>query len=100
MPFKLVTMMELAQVIENINLKKAHKTDNLYPRLLKKNLKTAIVMLKYLLNACFRSRTNQKCLKIVRIFMLKKPEKPAEQIITYHSISLLPVSLSCFKHCC
>ena len=92
-PIKLikpVTPMEVAIEIDNLNPKKAPGIDELSPGLLKELPRKAVIMLTYLFNACFRLKYIPRCFKIAQIIMIKKPDKPAEQVTSYRPISLLP----------
>lgn len=95
--FSPVTPMEVAQEIDNnFNKKKAPGIDELSPGLFKELSRKAVIMLTYLYNACFRLQHIPSCFKIAQIIMIKKPDKPAEQVTSYRPISLLPAMSKLF----
>lgn len=93
-----VSAMEVAQAIDkNLNPKKAPGIDEISPGLFKELPRKAVIMLTYLFNACFRLKYVPECFKKAQIIMLKKPDKPAEQITSYRPISLLPTISKLFE---
>lgn len=95
---KRVTLMEVAiEIDKNLNPKKAPGIDELSPSLFKELPRKAIIMLTYLFNACFRLKYVPNCFKIAQIIMIKKPDKPAEEVTSYRPISLLPTISKLFE---
>lgn len=95
---KLVSPMEVAQEIDNnLNPKKAPGIDEISPSLFKELPRKAIIMLTYLFNACLRLKCIPECFKMAQIIMIKKPDKPAEQVASYRPISLLPMISKLFE---
>lgn len=91
MIIKPVTPMEVAvEIDKNLNPKKSPGIDEISPGLFKELPRKAVIMITYLFNACFRLKHVPECFKTAQIIMLKKPDKPAEQITSYRPISLLP----------
>jgi len=93
-----VTPLEVAHEIDkNLNPKKAPGIDEISPSLFKELSKKAVIMLTYLYNACFRLEYVPECFKTAQIIMIKKPDKPAEQMTSYRPISLLPTISKVFE---
>lgn len=95
---KWVTPMEIAREIDtNINPKKAPGIDEISPGILKELSRKAVIMLTYLFNGCFRLKYVPESFKTAQIIMLKKPDKPAEEVTSYRPISLLPATSKLFE---
>ncbi len=54
-------------------------------------------MLTYLVNACFRLKYVSLIFKMAEVIMIKKPDKPANEVTSYRPISLLPAISKLFK---
>lgn len=95
---KRFTIFEVAQEIDkNLKARKAPGVDELSPGLYKELSRKAIMMITYLFNACLRLKYIPNCFKIAQIIMLKKPDKPPEQVTSYRPISLLPTISKLFE---
>lgn len=94
---KKITSMEIAQEIDRLNPKKAPGIDEIAPGLYKELPCKAIIMIKYLFNACMRLTYVPNCFKTAQIIMLKKPDKPEEEVSSYRPISLLTTISKLFE---
>jgi hypothetical protein len=94
---KLVTPAEVKREITNMKVKKAPGINKITSNILKQLPRKGIVMLTYLINACFRLKYVPLCFKTAEIIMIKKPDKPANEVTSYRPISLLPVVSKLFE---
>lgn len=96
---KHVSPQEIAQIIDKeIKLNKAPGMNEISPKILKELSRKGVVLLTYIYNACFRLEYVPNCFKSAQIIMLKKPDKPDEDITSsYRPISLLPVMSKLFE---
>lgn len=88
---RLFSPMEIAAEIDNMNPKKAPGIDEITPIILKELMRKAIVFVTYIFNACLRLEYIPACFKTAQIILIKKLDKPAEEVTSYRPISLLPV---------
>lgn len=90
--------LEIASEIDkNLKIKKSPGVDLITPGMLKELSAKAIAVMKLLFNACLRLQYIPKCFKKSVVIMIKKPDKPAEEIRSYRPISLLPTISKLFE---
>jgi len=95
---KLVTPKEIRWEIDrNMNPRKAPGIDEITANIFKELPKKGIVMLTYLFNASFRLKYVPSCFKVAEIIMIKKPDKPPNEVKSYRPISLLPLISKLFE---
>lgn len=89
--------MEVAKMIDELNSRKSPGIDEISADILKGFSKKAVILLTYLFNASFRLSYIPAAFKIAKIIMLKKPDKPPENVTSYRPISLLPIMSKIFE---
>lgn len=95
---KLVTLLEVAKAIAtHINPRKTPGADEIFNKILKELSRKGIVLLTYIFNAYIRLEYVPDCFKTAQIIMIKKPDKPEEEVTSHRSVSLLSAFSKLFE---
>ena len=88
---------ELTEEIRRINTRKAPGLDSVSGRAMKSLPLKAITFLTMLFNAILQLHYFPTSWKVAEVIMIRKPEKPPEELTSYRPISLLPIVSKIFE---
>jgi hypothetical protein len=88
---------EVSAVIVHLNVFKAPGYNLISVKVLQELPPTAVVLLTTLYNSMLRLSYYPLLWKFAQIIMVSKPGKPAQDVASYHPISLLPIPSKIFE---
>jgi hypothetical protein len=94
----ITTPKEIKEVVKSLRLKKAPRSDQVTPQMLKElPKKKGIVLLTYIFSGIIRMSYRPKQYKISQIIMIAKPGKGPTEITSYRPVSLISVMSKVFE---